>query len=854
MNAIPKTLITVSILVAAILAGTLWETDRTPVPGSSSASFGVPGRNNALLDEVVFTRENAKGQMTELVASGSHQIAAQGISDVTTFRRLRSSEKLAYDMSYGSTSELTFNVAGPTFIDGTVNPFSVPKIREAVNWLINRDHIAEEIYGGLAVPRYLTLYTAFPDSARLAETVRKLEVKYQYDPEHAKAVIERELSALGAERVDDKWHHNGEPLQLRILIRIEDERQLIGDYVADLFHDMGFTVERMYRSASEASRLWMSGDPFAGAWHIYTGGWVSPFISRDMAATFNYYYTPRGRPNGLWQAYRPTPEFDEITDRLARRDYKTWEERQRMMRRALELSMEDSSRIWLVDEISAWARSPDVSLAVDLAGGTTSSSLWPFTLRYEGRSGGSVKIALPALLADPFNPIAGSNWTFDLMVMRGLRDSPVIPDPFTGLYLPQQVDSAEVTVRRNLVVNATHDWIKLVKVDDIEVPPDTWIDWNVKEGRWITVGEKYPDGVTTETRTRIQYPEGFLDGHWHDGSKRSLADILLPWILTFERSDPESPLYDPALVPAFSLFEKTFRGRRIVSTDPLIIESYGGPVFPDAESIAATRSPGLRGTSGILDINVPWHTLALAIRAESQGDVALSSSKADRERVEWTNLIDGPSLEILHRHLQQAQATEYLPFPGALGDHVDAAALKSRYDALASWYQQRGHFWVGDGPYYLHAVHAIEGSVVLRPSAYYDQPVDKWLRYAEPRIPAFDIDGPMITRLGQGATFDIDIRFDGKPYPLDDIERVGYMLFNSGGEMASSGSAKLEGGRWQVKLDEKEITTLGVGGNRLEVAVSAKPVALPTFGSHGFATVPADVEGHRVATTDPHPQ
>ncbi len=51
--------------------------------------------------------------------------------------------------SYGSYNELTFNPAGPVFSGtGKLNPFGVPAIREAMNYLIDRTYIAEEIMGG----------------------------------------------------------------------------------------------------------------------------------------------------------------------------------------------------------------------------------------------------------------------------------------------------------------------------------------------------------------------------------------------------------------------------------------------------------------------------------------------------------------------------------------------------------------------------------------------------------------------------------------------------------------------------------------------------------------------------------
>jgi len=851
MNSTLKIFGVIAALIIILVAGSLSIPDEESESSSYAGNTPPQAQHHALLDEVVFTRETARGQMTELVASGSHQLAAQGISDVTTFRKVRNSDSIAYDTSYGSANELTFNVAGPKFADGTLNPFHVQRFREAINWLVDRQYIAEEIFGGLAVPRYLPISTALPDSARLAQTVRRLEVEYGHDPDRAVRVMSDELNAMGAEQIDGQWQHNGLPLTVKVLIRIEDQRRLVGDYIADLFHALGFTVDRLYRSADEASRVWGSGNPLAGEWHIYTGGWVSTVVNRDLAGNFNYYYTPRGLPRPLWQVYQPVAKFDDIAARLLLRDYDTWDERQAMMRRALELSMEDSSRVWLTDQTSAWARAPDVSMAVDLAGGVVSSSLWPFTLRYNDATGGRMKIAMPTLLTDPFNPIAGSNWSHDRMVIRGFTDSPVITDPFTGLAMPQQVESAEVIVRKDLVVNATLDWVDLIKIDEINVPPDAWIDWDTEKQQWITVAEKYPQGLTTDNLVRVRFSPDFLERRWHDGTQRSVADIVMQWILTFERADPASSMHDVSLVPAFTTFKKVFQGRRIVSEDPLIIETYGGPVYPDAETIAATRSPGFSGTSGIQDIHVPWHTLALAIRAESQGDLALSSHKADKLRVEWTNFVDGPSLDILSRHLGQALASEYLPYSKALSGRIEPGEIKSRYQSLQAWYQQRGHFWVGDGPYYLHAIHAIEGTAVLRPSPMYEEPVDKWLRYSTPRIPAFDIAGPMIVRLDEAAIFNVDIRFDGKLYPVEDVETVRYMIFDSSGALKTSGVASVTAeDRWRIELDQTLVSSLGVGSNRLEIAVTAKPVAMPTFGSHGFATVPGDAVVKQIVTAE----
>ena len=785
-------------------------------------------RRGALVDEVVFTQESDVGKVAGLIERGSHQVFAQGITNITAFHRLRDSQKGDYETAYGSNTELSFNPA--EFDSDELNPFSVREIREAMNWLVNRRHIAEEIYGGMAVPRTLPVNTAFPDYARLAETARALELEYGHNPERAREVVEREMKELGATRRDGKWYYEGSPVTLKILIRTEDARNQVGDYFANLMEDLGFEVRRQYRTAEEASRIWIAGDPAAGQWHVYTGSWVSTVINRDISGDLSFYYTNRGRPEPLWQAYDPDPELDEIAQRLERRDYEDMDERQELMARGMELAMKESNRIWLVDQQSIIPRASNVALAADLAGGIAGSRLWPYTLRYRDRVGGRMTFAAPSLLTEPWNPVAGSNWLFDTMIQRSLSDPPLLPDPFTGLYWPQRIESAEVTVERDAPVSRTHDWLSLDRTETIEVPPEAWIGWKTEEGRFQTAAEAHPEGVTARSRTRITYEEGFLDRKWHDGTPMSMADLMLPWILTFERADESSPFFDPSHAPQFQVFKQHFRGWRILEEEPLTIEVYSDQVFPDAEMIVAQRAMSPQ----------PWHSLAVGMMAEQAGDLAFSSNKADANRIDWMSMVSGPSLSVLERHLDRARESGYLPFRGVLADRLASDdEIERRYEALAEWHQARNHFMVGDGPFYLHSVHPVERTVVLRRNEDFPDRSDKWLDFSEPEIPELTLEGPMMVNQDESASFTLDITFAGEPYPREAIKQVQYLLFDSAGELQTKGEATTDDtGQWRIELDTATIEALGTGANSLEVAVTSARVALPAFASQAFATVP----------------
>jgi peptide/nickel transport system substrate-binding protein len=824
----------VAVLLAAGFAGLrgdrgAWDPDAPEVE--------VGDRVGSLLDEIVFTQEVDMGKVIELIEGGAQQVVAQGVSNPGLFRRIRDSERVDHAISYGSSQEITVNPVGPIFADGRLNPFHVREVREALNWLVNRRHVAEEIYGGLAVPRYLPLSTAFPDYARLADVARRLELRYQHDPARAEAIFDREMRRLGAEKVNQVWMYEGRPVRLTVLIRSEDERRRVGDYIGNLMEGLGFQVERLYRTAEEAARIWILGDPAAGRWHLYTGAWGATVISRDQSDNISFYYTRRGRPEPLWQAYDPDPELDELADRLQRRDYTEFAERQAMMARALDLAMEDSVRVWLIDQINVWPHARNVALAVDLAAGVAGSNLWPYTLRYRDRIGGRVVFGTPSLLTQPWNPVDGSNFVFDMMIQRAVADLPVLPDPFTGLWLPQRIESAAVTVREGVPVVKTHDWLTLEKAEEIQVPDDVWIDWDVAEQRFVTVGEKHPEGITARAVARIRYEEDYFDRRWHDGTRFSMADLIAGWILTFERAREESRLYDAAHVPAFEVFQRQYRGWRILSQQPLEIEVYGDQIYPDAEWIAATRATSAS----------PWHSLAIGIRAELNGELAFSSHKADQLQVEWMSYIAGPSLRILERHLRTARAEGFVPFPQVLRDFMRPGEVEERYAALTEWFGQRRHFWINDGPYYLHSVHPVERSVVVRRSEFFTDRADKWLRFTRPEIPVLDLDGPVVVEAGSAVEFELEITFDGRAYEPDQIDMARFLVFDSRGEVAEEGNARHEAdGRWVISLSAETVSRLGVGANSLEVAVSSLRVALPTFATHAFATIPA-----RHVATDP---
>lgn len=789
-------------------------------------------RYGAWLDRVIVVEEASSPAAITRMEAGDFSIFASSLTDPVLFAQVLASDILHYERSFGTYSELSFNPVGPLMGDGRLNPFSVPRAREAMNMLIDRDFIAQELHGGLAVPRYLAINSAFPDYARFAAVARELELKYAYNPARADEIISEVMIELGAERIDGAWYFEGEPVVISLLIRVEDARLDIGDYVGNQLETIGFQTERLYKTSGEASPIWLRGDPADGIFHIYTGGWISTVISRDMGGNFNFFYTPKGLPFPLWQAYQPAPAFAEVADRLARRDYATMEERAVMFEKALRLSMECSVRLWVVDRLAFSPRHKDVRVAADLAGGISGAFLWALTTRFVDQVGGDMTIGLPSVLPDPWNPLAGSNWIFDMMLIRATGDWGTMWDPFTGLHWPQRIERAEITVLEGLPVGVTHDWVTLDFVPEIIVPGDAWVDWNPIEQRFITADEKYPEGLTANLRSVVYYPEDLFDIKWHDGSNMSVADFVMGMILEFDRAKEDSAVFDPAEVPAFESFMKHFRGVRIVSQDPLVIETYTQRAYLDAEWNALTWFPYYdQGPA-------PWHTLAIGLLAEAAKEIAFSPDKADELGVEWMSFIGGPSLDILERHMFDFLAGT-IPYEATLRQFADPTEILARSVFLEKWFNDRGHFWVGSGPFYLYEAHHIEKIVELARNPHFPDPASKWERFAAPWIAEAAVTGPAQLQVGAAAEFDITVSFEGEVYPMEGIDFVNYLVIDATGEIVLSGFAEaVADGQWRVALTAEQTALFAVGSTKLEVVVAPLWVSIPSFASIEFVTLP----------------
>ncbi len=919
----------------------------TEVPTAAPTAVPPTTRHGGWLDEIDFSVVSSDSAVTQLKA-GAIDIYAGGLA-ANNLQAIKDA-----GLSYGESNGLYYDIMyNPAVLKdaNTLNPFSDRKIREATNWLFDRNYINQEMYAGGALPKWFTIQTNGPEYADLADVARGLEAEYAYNPDKAKQIITTEMQGLGATLgPDGKWQYKGKPVTLIFLVRNDSDGTRIpqGDYVTKQLESVGFTVDEQYKKGSEASPLWIGTDPADGKWTLYTAAWSSTAISRDEKDMFQQMYL-----NTSVQGIQPflsntaDPAFQKVGDDLANANFTTLDQRRQMMAEALKLSLQDSLQVFLIDGKNFAPYSTKVQATADLAAGIETAQVGPHTIRFIGQEGGQLKWGEPEMFADPWNPVGGDNWTFDHAAYGMTQDGGVMYDPYTGLFWPLRIDKAEVTVQTGLPVGKTLDWVTLNTADTITVPTDANVDWDVKTQKFITAGDaaaakskvdqfvskvtdaagtvdftkfdatafgkfltdlgtqysqatgstvdvatvlkdkatqtslsdelkkinglKTPDeqkaelvsfakdfvgtmdsGMTYKLGSRdvstakvkslVTYPADLFDKiKWQDGSPLSVADFLMPMILTFEQANKDSKIYDESTVPAFQQFQSTFKGFKIDSTSPLTIEWYSDFYYRDAELNVNTMWPGTYSGANIMYAygDAGWDMIAVSNMAVANGELAYSSDAADKKKVEWMSWIGGPSLDILSKHLAEADSQSLIPYAPTLGQYVTADQAKQRYDNLTAWYKAHGHFWVGDGAYILDKVFLTEKTLTLKNNPDYVDLADRWSNFGEPKFADAALDGPAQVKIGDTATFDINITFKGNPYPQNEIKAVKYLLYDATGAVVASGDAKaVADGHYQVVLSADQTSKLTAGSDKIEVAVVPLPVAVPTFTSLDFVTVP----------------
>lgn len=595
---------------------------------------------------------------------GIRPAAAQALRD--------SPDLTLYEAAAGTNSIILNPAPAP---EGELNPFSIKEVRQAMHYLLNRDYVANEIFKGMAVPMLAHVSSIDYDYLTLFELLQAAELGY--NPERARTMIDEAMSQAGATKIEGVWHYNQKPVTVKFIIRTEDERREIGDVLAAEMEKVGFKVERLYREFGPALKILYETDPKEFQWHLYTEGWGRAATVRYDTGTINQMYAPwwgnmpGWQEAGFWQYEHP--QIDELGKRIYRMEVSSKEERDAAYREAARLGLEESVRIYVVNELRTFATNKNVvGVTLDSTPGLRN----PFFLRsayIPGKNSLTVGHLWVWTERTTWNPIGGFGDVYSVDLWRNIYDPAVWNHPFTGVPMP---------FRATYTVETAGPHGKLA------VPAEA-VMWNAEQQQWAPVGE----GVQAASKVTFDFSK-YYQSAFHHEQKITPADLFYDLFQTYDIVfNTEKAQIESAYASSNRPILEQFRGYRLIDGNRL--EVYLDYWHFDPNMIASRATPS--------SLAVPWEVSAAMDRVVfTKRQAAYTDTAAGKFKVPWLSLVLQQHAQMVRDALIELQDQ---PLPPALVLNgqplVTPQEVQARIKAALDWFEKYKHLVISSGSFYL---------------------------------------------------------------------------------------------------------------------------------------------------------
>lgn len=720
--------------------------------------------------------------------------------------------------------------------DGTkhFNPFALKKVRFAFQF-INRKYIIENILAGGGVPKYGPIGPAHGAYDKLKSVYEELGLTPEGDESKLLRMIDEALTeaAQHLEKLGYKlykkedpnapagywWYFQApgqdeEPVTVVFIIRPEDERKDIGNYVADLIEKAGIKVERKY-IARAASKVYGT-DPATLWWHIYTAGWVTTAEALWPEGYLAFFGAAWAGwlPSWIGWEYnkeRAEAKGDEIQLIIEDETYNLymgkytgdlfWEKAKEI----LKLIVEQSIRVFLVETEEYFVVNRRVH---DIAAGraTGLSTLWAF--RTAWTEDGTLVVAQfstqGALFMSAWNPVGGLQDIYTEYIARYVYDLGDWPHPSTGERVPIR------TV-----------W-KILERGDITIP-GTALIYNHTAHKWQTLDEA---GIPPEERKAVvKVQVHYLFSKFHHGRPMSLFDILADiawfWDWAYKDGEDDKWYHDQIAEDYQPYFEDMFFALEIVNETDIIV--YGRYAHPIADDV--TGATYNWWTAYPIEIMMTMEHAVLYGGPVSGKSYGWYEGEADR----WVDLLDPDHLKDLRAILESYIKTEeyippYLKATYELAKKYPVIGnldLSDAAEKALAFLNKYGHLFISNGPFYIARYVPTELYIELnafRDPSYPFTP-EYWtsrliisklyvedVRYPRQILAGHDID--LIIRLGEEVTFP-ETEAGRKPAAFAYVEVS--LLTPEGKEVGTWPAEKVEPGVWEVVIPGEATKDLSTG-------------------------------------------
>jgi peptide/nickel transport system substrate-binding protein len=684
------------------------------------------------------------------------------------------------------------------------NPFSIQEVRFALNYLVDRKLIVNELMGGYGTPMISNYGPYDPDYLFIVDELESFHFKY--NPSLADEMITKALEEAGAEKIGDIWTFDGEEIEITAFIRSDDPvRKSIGEILSSELKKIGFKVSKDFGDLNKAFVVVYGSNPANVQWNFYTEGWGgrSAFVKYD--------------PLGLGQMYSPwfsnMPGFndpsywnyqndylDSITQNIYIGNFTTAEERVDLIRKATREGVKESVRIFLASKIDQYVVNEKIDGVINDFGAGVPTRFTPINARTDSNS---LTIGVKQIYQGAWNPVMGISDLYSRYIWDTLSDPGVFKHPYTGDTIP---------IRTTWVIETAGPTGKL------DLPTDA-ITWDTKQQKWVNV--KKGTNATSKVTFDLEF------SNWHHGLPMDMNDILHSLYFTYEwgsEQQENDKTFDTEYTPRASQIVSTLLGIRLV--DENTMEVYVDYWHFDEAEIADWAS---------IWSSMPWEIMSAMEQAVIDGKVSFSRSGAVSKSVNWLSLLVPHDAKIIQEYLEDFKNTGFVP-PFLQSLDTNPRYIQSRYDASIKWISDNDHAVISNGPFYLERYSPESRTITIKSfkDASYPFEAGHWKDYEDVKFPKItQVELPEVVNIG--GTLSISVQ-------TEDATKIHYFLTNSKGETVDSGIKEVKENTALLSFSEEQTLKLEDGANDLKIFAISESVLRPDIYTTSFLAVSDSIQ------------
>ena len=816
---------------------------------NNKSDINIEDRGGALIDKIIFDVRTDMTIAIKDVAEGKADLMASGI-DGSVYLSLerKDLERLdTYAVPSGSWSLLLNPVPNRapytvTTKDGKTyfNPLAIREVRFAMNFLINRKKLVDEILKGAGEPSFTQATPGQPGTYRYNLIPLRMGMTENGNEEKAINDIEKAMETAAnlpenrgkLIKENGWWKYNNEIVGVKFVIRVDDPsgRLPAGNAISDLIEKTGIKVEKLLYDRNKSTQVVYLTDPKDYEWNILTEAWGAGATRAWWDVTLRQMYVREGNYTPGWNTADFWNYDNREASRISDKNYNGWfltsEEYWNGNMRLQEIGLQDAVRIYLNSQTQYFVANKERfnrRMLYGVGDGINDWSIRSADIKPNRRGEKILRVvqhsAQGSLFMSPWDPVGvnGFSDSYSGIIIGPCSDSGATfesPSTAKDVFMLGEADTNALEIG---VVAGNNG----IPVGTIDVPKNAMM-FNPYTQKWeegLTIVSKdgnieYKKSDNLKAYIKCDFKPKYFK--WHHGIQSSLVDLMYGSVFianVVTKNGDDDKYYDSALAGRYAPAMDGAVGSVLNEDGSFTL--YGNYYFPmDMErqlaSVVVSPKIGNPNRNTVVPFEINEAIMKLVLEGSKSGNVYTISQDQSLTAIDVKN---PTCVADIKEKLIEMRDSKYIPV--GIENWINEEEAVQRYQAAIDFIDNYGHAYISNGPFFISKIDSRANYIELSAFKDYSETAEYWIEKLSTKMSRIeDIDMPSIANKNED--ININIYVSSYDYPNNDLERADtntkvkvLLQLQKGGEIEYS--ANLEGEIFKLTIPKEDLINLPAG-------------------------------------------